>query len=164
MSGKIEENKMNAVMIIEIMGRPKEHLIQTLEALSKEISEEKGVKIVTKKINEPVLAKDQKDLFTTFAEIEIEVEDPLLLTILMFKYMPSHLEIVEPEKFILTNVGFGDILNEITRRLHRYEELVRVMQIQMQAQAQKVPQLKVIENIKEEKKESKKGKGKSKKK
>ena len=82
----------------------------------------------------------------------------------MFKYMPSHLEIVEPEKFILTNVGFGDILNEITRRLHRYEELVRVMQIQMQAQAQKVPQLKVIENIKEEKKESKKGKGKSKKK
>ena len=33
MSGKIEENKMNAVMIIEIMGRPKEHLIQTLEAL-----------------------------------------------------------------------------------------------------------------------------------
>ncbi len=169
MSGKSEDNKMIAVMIIEVMGRPKEHLIETLEGMSKQISEEPGVKILSKKINEPVLVKDQKELLTTFGEFEIEVDEPLVLAVLMFKYMPSHLEILEPEKFIMTNVGFGDILNELTRRLHRYEELVRVMQIQMESQGRTFPQVvpteKKIEMPKvENPKDSKPKKPKSKKK
>jgi len=132
MSGN-EDRKILAAMIIEVLGRPKEHLIETLEDLSRQVGEEKGIKIIQKKINEPTLVKDQKDLFTSFAEIEFEVDEPLLLAILMFKYMPSHIEVVEPEKFVLTNVELSDILNELTRRLHRYEELVKVMQFQMQS-------------------------------
>jgi len=143
MSGS-EEKKILAAMIIEVMGRPKEHLSETLEDLSRQVGEEKGVKITQKKINEPKLVKDQKDLFTSFAEIELEVDEPLFLAILMFKYMPSHIEVIEPEKFVLTNAGFSDILNELTRRLHRYEELVKVMQFQMQ-QGKQIPQITPLE-------------------
>jgi len=156
MNGKDDENKITAIMIVEMMGRPKEHLIQSSEELVRQLTEEKGLKIVNKKINEPVLVKDQKDLFTTFSEIEIEVEDPLILAVLTFKYMPSHMEIVEPEKFVMSNYGYSDILNELTRRLHRYEELVRVMQMQMESQGGGFTQLKPAEAPKmEEKKKSK---------
>ena len=168
MSGKLDEVKLTAVMILEVMGRPKEHLIETLQKLLTQIKEEKGLEIISQKVNDPVLVKDQKDLFITFAEIEIEVDDPLLLAILMFKYMPSHMEIIEPEKFIMTDYGFGDILNELTRRLHRYEELIRVVQMQLEAQGKGFSQILPAEAPKEEdkkvnKKESPKKKSKSKK-
>jgi len=132
MSGKDEEEKIVGIFIIEVMGRPKKHLVKTLEDLSRQIGEEKGVKIIQKKINEPTGVKDQKNLFTSFAEVEIEVDEVLILASLMFKYMPSHIEIVEPENIRITNNSFGELLSELTRRLHKYEELVKVMQFQMQ--------------------------------
>ncbi|RLG15531.1 hypothetical protein DRN69_02835 [Candidatus Pacearchaeota archaeon] len=140
---KNEETKgIKAVLIFEIIGKPKEHLIQTLDEMIKRIDSEKGVSVQGKDIKEPILMKDKvgimnkekieknKDFYTTFAEVEIEVEEILYLAILMFKYMPSHIEIISPELIILSNNGWNDILNEVTRRLHGYDEIARVMQVE----------------------------------
>ncbi|MCK5149809.1 hypothetical protein KAJ87_02695 [Candidatus Pacearchaeota archaeon] len=119
---------MDAILILEVIGRPPEHLVETLEDLSKKINEEKGVSVKNKKINEPALLKDQKEFFTSFAEIEVEVESVLHLAMLMFKYMPAHIEILSPETINLKNSDLNEILNEITRRLHGYDEVARVIQ------------------------------------
>jgi hypothetical protein len=74
------------------------------------------------------LMKDQKDFYTSFAEIEVEAEEILYLAILMFKYMPANIEIISPQNISLANSGWNDILNELTRRLHGYEEVARVLQ------------------------------------
>ena len=126
-----EETKgISAVMILEALGKPPEHLTETLNNLLKEIEKEKGVHVVSKKINPPILMKDQKDFYTAFLEIEVEVEEILHLAILMFKYMPAHIEIIYPEFIALTNNGWNDIFNELTRRLHGYDEIARIMQIE----------------------------------
>ncbi|MCR4327126.1 MAG: hypothetical protein NUV46_00925 [Nanoarchaeota archaeon] len=130
MSSKPE--KLTAMMIIEVLGRPKEHLVETLEDLSMKVNSEKGLKILNKKINEPNLVKDQKDLFTAFVELEFEVEEVNTLAMILFKYMPSHIEVLEPENFVFKNFEFNELFNEIVRRLHRYEELVRVLQFQLE--------------------------------
>lgn len=119
-----------SVIILEIIGKPPEYLIQELERIIKEIDEEKGIHVTGKKINEPLLMKDSKEFYSTFAEIELEAEDILYLSIIMFKYMPAHIEILEPELIALTNNGWTDILSELTRRLHGYDEVARVMQLQ----------------------------------
>ncbi len=145
MSSKTDEFKVTAVMIIEIMGRPKEFVTESLEEIIKQIEEEKDVKVVNRKLNEPQNVKDQKDLFISFAEVEVEVDSPITLAILMFKYMPSHVEVIEPESFIFKNFQFSDLLTEITRRLHKYEEIVKVLQFQLEKQTHlNLP--KVIEN------------------
>lgn len=105
------------------------------------MGEEKGVKVTNKKINEPVLIKDTKDFYTTFAEVDLEVEDILYLAIIMFKYMPAHVEVVEPELIALTNNGWTDILSELTRRLHGYEEVARVLQFQNSEMQKKLKEL-----------------------
>ena len=125
-----ETGKITAVMVLEIIGRPAKHLVDTLEEIIKEMGEERGVKINNKKINEPVELKDRKDFFTTFAEIEIEVEEASELAMLMFKYMPAHVEVVSPESINLTNNDYGDILSELTRRLHKYDEVARVVKME----------------------------------
>ena len=123
-----ETKNISVVFILEIIGRPKEHLTETLDKIIKELDEEKRVSVKSKKINEPVLMKDQKDFYTSFAEVEIEIEKILDLAILVFKYMPAHVEIIYPEIIALQNNDWNDILNELARRLHGYDEVARIIQ------------------------------------
>ncbi|MCX6746928.1 MAG: hypothetical protein NTU63_02215 [Candidatus Pacearchaeota archaeon] len=123
-----ETKNIKASLILEVIGFPPEHLTETLETLIKQIGEEKGVKILEKKMNPPVLIKEQKNFYSSFAEIIVEVEDILSIAILLFKYMPCHVEIISPQSITLPNTEWSDIFSELARRLHGYEEIVRIMQ------------------------------------
>ena len=123
-----ETKKIKAIIILEVIGKPPEHLTETLESMIKNIDSEQEVRVVEKKINEPVLMKENKEFYTSFAEIEIEVEEIMRLVGLMFKYMPSHIEIISHEFIALTNYSWNDILNETIRWLHGYDEVARIIQ------------------------------------
>lgn len=153
------DKKINAIFVIEVLGRPPEHLVETLENLTKQIGEEKGVKVVNKTINPPVLMKDQKEFYTSFAEIEVELEEIINLVILMFKYMPSNVEIISPQNISLPNASWNDILNELTRRLHGYDEIARIMQNEKMILESK---LKELINVPKEEPVKKTGKNKKK--
>jgi hypothetical protein len=137
---------ITSTIILEIIGKPPEYLVETLQGIIKQIDEEKGVSVIGKKINEPILMKDSKEFYTTFAEVDLKVEDILYLSIIMFKYMPSHVEVLEPELIALTNTGWTDILSELTRRLHAYDEISRVMQLQNVQMQKKLNELLPKEN------------------
>ena len=160
------ESKMRASFIIEVLGRPPEHLVETLEGIVEQIKEEKGVKLIDKRINTPVLMKDQKDFYTSFAEVEVEVENLLYLAVLMFKFMPAHIEIISPQNITLTNSGWNDILNELVRRLHGYDEIARILQTEKNILENKLREAmnsKVkVEEVPKEKKETKSKKSKKK--
>ena len=160
MNSEIETKNIGASLIIEVIGKPPEHLIETLENIIGNVDGEKGVQVKSKKIREPALIKDSKEFYTTFAEIEVEVEDILYLVILMFKYMPAHIEILYPDLIALTSHGWNDILNELTRRLHGYDEIAKVLQIQNKQLQQKLQE--VLEGQKSKKIDEKKGKSKKK--
>jgi len=152
-----EKKKVNAIMVLEVIGRPPEYLIETLNSLIKAMGEEKGVVIKETKIREPIEMKEKNDFYSSFAEIEVEVEEILYLAILMFKYMPAHVEIISPQNLTLSNAGFNDIFNELVRRLHGYEEIARILQTEKMILEN---QLKTIvgeekKEIKEDKKEEK---------
>jgi hypothetical protein len=125
-----KDTKIKAAMIIEVLGKPPEHLIDTLEKLIEGIDKEKGVKVLSKNVKEPQSLKDNPEFYTSFAEIEVEVEEILYLIMLMFKYMPAHIEIISPETITLNNNGWDELLNELTRRLHGYDEVARVLGIE----------------------------------
>jgi hypothetical protein len=151
-----ETKNIKAVFILEIVGRPPEHLKETLEKLVKQMKEEKGMKIENTNIKDPVPMKDQKDFYTTFAEVEIEFEDVLKMMFMVFKYMPAHVEVSYPEKIQLTNDGLGLVLNELTRRLHGYDEIARVIQMEKKILEKKLRSVLDKNPKKETKKEEKK--------
>lgn len=150
-----ESGKINAVMILEVLGRPPEHLTETLENLAKQIGEEKGVKVVDKKINSPEPMKEQKEFYTNFSEIEVETENLIYLVILIFKYMPAHIEITSPQKLSMANTDMSDVLSELTRRLHGYEEITRILQAEKTILEKKLNELNIKGDDKDKVKEDK---------
>jgi hypothetical protein len=127
MSSDKETKGIKAIFILEMIGRPKEHLTDSMNKIIEQMEEEENVEIISKNIKEPVEMKDNKEFFTTFCEIEVEVKEIANLAILLFKYMPAHVEIIEPELIALTNNGWTDIFSELVRRLHGYDEIARVL-------------------------------------
>ena len=149
-SDERETKGIRAILIVEVIGRPPEHLTETLNNIISKIDEEKGVIVKEKRLHEPILMKKQKDFYTSFAEVEVEVEEILNLAILMFKYMPANVEILSPELIALTNNGWSDIFSELTRRLHGYDEVARIIQVEKNILEKK---LREVLGKKEEKKE-----------
>lgn len=141
MSSDNKTSKITAVIIIEVMGRPKEHLVEILEKMSTDVDNEKNITVTEKKIAEPVLVKNQKDLYSSFAELEVETTSAMDLFVLMFKYSPAHVEIIEPENVVLSNHNLTEALNEVTRRLHKYDEIARVIQMEKQVLENKIKKL-----------------------
>lgn len=177
--------EIKAKIIIEMMGRPAEHLEQALKDLLKKLGEEKGVKIADKKVHKPKIV-DQKDkegkpikfekgreVFSSFAEVELDLKDLFDLIRLIFSYMPSHIEIIRPSELRMPNFDLAAILTEITKKLHQYDAIAKNAIMQNQTLVGKIMQLEQQLGIgtgampdvpvKEKKKPAKKKKGKKKK-
>jgi hypothetical protein len=168
-----------AMIVIEMMGRPVEHLKQVMKDFLKKMDkEEKGIKILKKKINKPKIAESKddkgevikfpegKEMYVTFAEIEIEAETIMDLIRIVFVYMPSHVEIIKPSDVRMTNFDFAGVLTEITRKLHRYDAIAKNSILQNKMLVNKIAQLEEMirgAGNNSDNKEKNKGKGKKKK-
>lgn len=136
--------EIKAILIFEMLGRPAEHLKLTLEQFIDKISKENYVRIINKKFNEPKKIEEAKELFTTFAEVEMNFKDLLSLFKIVFVYMPSHIEIISPSEIKIKNFELNDLMNELIRKLHRYDEIAKrlvierdILQRQLQEQGVK---------------------------
>lgn len=118
--------KLQVNIVIEIMGRPKEHLQEALQSLFTRMASEKGIKILEKEIHEPIEVKDS-NLFTAFMELTLELDSFPLLTAIVFTYMPSHIELIKPERITLSNYDLNDMSNAIIQRLHHYDSVAKQM-------------------------------------
>jgi len=121
---------INAILIVEILGKPAEHLTEALKDIIEKMTGGDGINVVDSTINTPRPLEKQPGFFTSFAEIEVNVESVNHMVSLMFNFMPSHVEILSPEKIAMSNNNWNDILNELIRKLHQYDELAKILQME----------------------------------
>ncbi len=133
--------KIQAILIFEVIGRPAEYLKQTLEDIENKLNQIKGIKIKSNKINEPLPYKYKEGFFTNFSEIEVEAENLTAFSKIMFVYIPSHIEIITPERLEIQNTNLNDFFNELAGKLHQYDEIARILQIEKIKLTKKVKEL-----------------------
>ena len=130
-------------IVIEILGRPKENIINAMDLLIDRLSKEKGIKILNKKIHDPIPVENS-NLYTSFTEISLELEGISNFFGVLFAYMPSHIEIVSPENISLSNTFLNEIGNVLVQRLHNYDAITKKVVYEKQM---------ILEKIKEKTKE-----------
>jgi len=156
---------VRAIMIVEVAGRPAKHLkvalgehigvlnkVNDITVHSIQLSEPK--EIVVGGINEK---KGEEKMFTCFAEADFECDSFARLSETMFDFMPSSVEVIEPAKVTLTMTEATDLLNNISGRMHRYDEIAKIAGVRLKQMAEREKELTVkLEEKDSEKKVRKK--------
>ena len=91
--------KISVHAILEVLGRPAQNVLDALNSLIEKMKAEKELTVISSTVHEPVQVKDTKDLFTSFAEVDLEFPSLHHLFGFLFVYMPSNVEISYPENF-----------------------------------------------------------------
>jgi len=157
---------VRAILILEILGRPAGNVKEILSKIIEKKKKKKNVRLLDKRIAEPKEIEGQENIFTSFAEVEIETNLQTLM-LLIFAYMPSHIDIITPEDLRIKNSDLNLFLNELARKLHRYDELAKTLMMERQIIAKQIQEGKLKieggERKKRIKKEESGGKKKTKK-
>jgi len=148
--------EIKATIIIEMMGRPADHLKGVMDQYLKKLDGEKGISLTKKKIHEPKIVEEKdadgnlvkfekgKELYSTFAEVELNAETIFDLVKLVFVYMPSNIEIISPQEFRMPNFDLMLILNEIAKKMHEYDAIAKNAIMQNQIFANKLREMHAI--------------------
>ena len=118
----LDQGFVHARMIIEMMGGPVEYIQNTLVLFIEKLKQEQGIIILKEDFSEP---EKKNKLYLVFAELEMMVKDSATLTFLCFDYMPSSIEIIEPQEFVFRAPDFSGFLNDLQARLHRIDMVVK---------------------------------------
>ena len=121
---------IKALFIFEIMGRPLKHIKATLGNLIDKLGEQKGINIIRKEIREPKPVEkegvENKNLFTTFAEVELIADNLSLIFDIALNMLPSHVEILAPKELKFKNFDLSSVVSNLCLRIHRYDELAKI--------------------------------------
>jgi hypothetical protein len=116
--------KIHASLILEILGRAKENVSAALQTVVDKLSSETGVKVVNKILHEPIPV-EKSDLFTSFAEADVELDSIITYLAVIFGHMPSNIQITYPENISFNNIELNEIGNTLVQRLHHYDALTK---------------------------------------
>lgn len=126
------EQKITAAMIIEVAGRPPEYLENSLKLHLDKLNHIKDVKLISSKIAESRLIETEKDIYTCFGEVEVETIGFSKLMDLIFDFMPSSVEIINPVNIEFNCQEATMFANDMAGRLHKYDELAKIARLQIQ--------------------------------
>jgi hypothetical protein len=120
---KIEQGQLLVRTIIEILGSPKEHIMQTIKDYVKALKNDSRMEIIKEHYAD---AEEQKDKFySTYAELEIWFKDTEKLVAFCFDSLPSSIEIIEPETLRIQSTRLSGLLNDLQAKLHRVDTTLK---------------------------------------
>ncbi len=122
--------------VIELLGKPKEHIQDTLQEYIAAIKKNPKYKILVEEIADPSKHGDTEDLWSVYVELEIKANETIDVLHFCFDYMPSVIEILEPQEITTTDVEFGSFLNDLQTRLHQIDMMAKQIKGERDIQAE----------------------------
>lgn len=122
---KVYDGHIHFSAIIEMVGKPKEHVEKTLKDYMKTINEQKDLELINEDFSEgkPV----EGEMFSTFVEVELLAKGVDKIFNFCFDYMPSSIEVIDPENLKYRSSDFTDFLNDLQSRLHELDMAVKTV-------------------------------------
>ncbi len=127
-------------IILEVLGRPAENVQQALASVVTKLASEKGVKVLERNFHDPSPVPNVQDLYTAFVEVTLEVESLEHYFTVLFAYMPSHVELIYPERIVLDNAALNQFANQLMQRLHNYDAVVKNVVVERDILLKKIQQ------------------------
>jgi hypothetical protein len=121
---KLEEGWIQVAFIVEMMGKPKEHLEKTLKEYVQNLKKDKKIIFLEEEYAEPEPVENSS-LFTIFVELEVLMKDAKRIMDFCFDFMPSSVEIIEPTTLHIKNEDLNSLFNDLQARLHKLDMITK---------------------------------------
>jgi len=118
------EKKIVFRAVMEVMGKPKDHVEFSMKKYLQNLKEDKNYEVVTEDLAE-LKKQDDSELWMIFAELEINTEKVDDLVNFCFDYMPSLIEIIEPRELSLDALEVSNFLNDLQAKLHSVDMVAK---------------------------------------
>lgn len=121
----MEDDKVEARFIIELAGKPVGNVEKALEAVKKQLCEEKEkFKVLEIDLGEPEY-EENSTLYTGFVEVLIKFYEPNKILEFIMDYTPTSVEVEEPEKINLDSTSLTGILNDFSMFILKSQSEIR---------------------------------------
>ena len=117
-----EQTHIRCKIIIEILGKPKEHVEKTLRIYVDKIKNDSDLVILNSEFSE---AAEKEKLWATFVELDMIIKGIPKLIAFCFDYMPSSVEITKPEEFVMKKSTVENLVNDLQARLHDVDMIIK---------------------------------------
>ena len=118
----MESNHIRCRTIIEVLGKPMNHVEDSLKRYVDHIKEDSELVIINEHFSD---IGEQGELWSGFVELELVIKGTKKLIGFCFEYMPSSIEVIKPEHFSMTNPELSNFLNDLQARLHDVDMIVK---------------------------------------
>ena len=117
-----EKQHIRCKTIIEVLGKPKEHVEKTIHEYVEKIKKDSELIILKEDFAD---AKQQEELWSIFVELEMVAKGIPKLIGFCFDYMPSSIEVIKPDELNLNSKETADFLNDLQARLHSMDMILK---------------------------------------
>ena len=132
---------MKVQVILEVMGRPPENVTEALNKLVEKLGNDKSIRILEENTHPPKAIPDSNDLHTAFSDLTLEIDTIEKYFAILFAYMPSHIEVIEPENLEFSNFDLNDLASKLVQRLHSYDAVTKRMIVERDLAIQKLKEI-----------------------
>src|SRR3989344_3961367 len=124
------EEKINFRAIIEVAGKPKEHVEKSLQEYIQKLRSDDHYLVTNEDLNEAEERTDQAGMWGAFAELELEVATLQDLTTFCLDYMPSMLEIIQPSELKIADKELSNFLSDLQAKLHQVDLVAKAVKME----------------------------------
>ena len=115
--------------VIEVLGKPQEHVDKAIHQYVDALKASKEYTVIHEEFAD-IKKQEEQELWSVFAELEVKTEKLENLTSFCFEYMPSLIEVLEPQEFNLTDVHFSQFLNDLQAKLHNVDMVAKQVKLE----------------------------------
>ena len=108
--------------IIEVLGKPKEHVENTIKEYTEHIKKDSELVVLNEEFSE---IREQGKLWSQFVELELVVKGTQKLMGFCFEYMPSSIDVIKPENLSMSSAEISSFVNDLQARLHSVDMVVK---------------------------------------
>ncbi len=132
----VDKGYIQAIVLFEMVGSPKEHIEQAMKLFMDNIRSDKDI-ITLKEDFEDTIETEGK-MFSTAAEAEYLILGIEKLTWLAFNFMPASIDIKAPKELTFKEKDFTNWLNDLLAKLHEVNTVHTAMKSEHQAMVQNI--------------------------
>jgi hypothetical protein len=118
--------------LIEVLGKPKEHVKEALEKYVNQLKSNDKYKVLNEDYAD-VEKREEEELWATFVELELKTNSVEDLISFCFEYMPSSIEILSPAEFNLPDQEISHFLSNLQGKLHQIDMVAKQLKAENDA-------------------------------